>query len=762
MRTLTAAAEARRARADNAPLLLLQIDFTSPSALTLRVSDRPVTAVGQDWLPLVKSWGRMESVLEDVEPGGRPGTFAVDLLNSVPVPVSRTVQKTRLSDLIRTVNNTTNAYEWANATATLYYLVNESLSAGDEVTLGGFRLEDPEEIDEGVVRLRMSTVDLLVDQKMARTTISAADFSLADPDAVGRAVPYVLGAGLKDLPTLAVVAGKVTKLATLLTNPAAGGYMEVTSTSGLSLPLTVQVDAEQIVVSAITAESGSTPGRLTISQRGANGTTALPHSAGASVLEVRSSYVFLAAENVGNFKHSAVSAVKVNDRLLTSDYTVNLDDTTRLAGKSFVSVTLTLLATEVKTAYALAAGNTSFDATNTPAYYALRNTATGTVTLTLGAMTLPALPPTTVVKSVRRTLTMRVTRQDVGGVSNYGIYSIVAGIRTFLGYIPGSPLNTPTTFSYVTKAYGNDTLVIEFTVSSNTNVDVWADKYTASIEIDAGGGGNNSVVDVVVGTVTVNMDGIKDDASGTISGTASLLLENPADQAKFVVSQLYPGLSTADLGTTWAATRSSLATAGYKWAHRLEPPVAFSDLRRAVGLQARSLLYVDSGLVEMRYLADSPAAADTINYLVDAYRERPARVDRTPRTQVWNTLHVYSARDYRKSGSLKDMYTQQTQSQDLTIGGFTDPIHRDVELSYVQDSATASSLGTFWLGRLKRQQFSVSLETWWNAVRLQLGDPFNVSNHPILLAHGDTGLVLRVVGFALTPERRIEIVGVSV
>lgn len=169
----------------------------------------------------------------------------------------------------------------------------------------------------------------------------------------------------------------------------------------------------------------------------------------------------------------------------------------------------------------------------------------------------------------------------------------------------------------------------------------------------------------------------------------------------------------------------------------------FSDLRKRLGDQARSVLYVEGGKVEFKFLDDVPAAVLTLDYKKDVWREAPATMSRTPRTEIRNSLWAYSQRDYAATGQLADRYGRAKNFRDLRT--FTDELQEDLELDLVQSTTTADAVASFQLAQKKRQRLILDLVAWWNVVGLDQADYVSVTNHPILTAHGGGTLVFRVV-----------------
>ena len=732
MKTFSAGMTLAAQRPHAAPRFLLQLDFTAPSAYTLRVSDQHVpAALGQEWLAFVADWGTLEEALTTVDVGGRPATAEITFLNTKPV-----AGKARLSDLIRTAGNTDGAYEFAFAKVTVYWL-ESGLGSGSEIRLGVFYLEEPTEIDEERLRLRMSDQSLKIENQCTLLRISEEVFPDADPDDVGEVIPVALGA-LAGIPARAIVAGART---TLSADAAVSATtLTVTDTSDFPAPpFTIQLDTETRTCSAKN-ETTLTIDALTAA-----------HVLGATVWEVRSgakAYRFVVCENPrrGAFRTKAVSKVYANGIHIPSGYTIDLDDRDLVPGRSFVVVNFSTLpwirpqdnidtidvdVTSVTTLIRVS--------TNQPV------TSNGTPPAPFATMTMPSLPAGAVVSNVKRTVTYRVDsvtgtyvlrRDGVGGtlletiVAPHGSVSISWSSGTTYG---DQSFYFSATGSGISITIEDFTEEVEATVPSTTTK-------TGTVALS----GTPSADVLFTQKITVDLEGLQDDDVGSISGTRWRLLENPADCAKLFLLTLFPGITAQDLGASWAASRAALGA--YRWAGLVGADAVpkFSDLRQAIELQARSRLFLEGGLWEFRYRRDAPAADVTLDYRKDIAESLPARVRLTPRTQVYNSLTVYSGRDFTKRGDLADRYRSAPKLEDLS--SIPEAIQRTLELPLVQDAATAALLGAFWLRQWKRQRWEVQLEAFHNVLALEKLDHVAVDHHPILAAHGGTGVVFEVTG----------------
>jgi hypothetical protein len=280
-------------------------------------------------------------------------------------------------------------------------------------------------------------------------------------------------------------------------------------------------------------------------------------------------------------------------------------------------------------------------------------------------------------------------------------------------------------------------------------VSVTTNSYEVSYET-AGQGAGDSTSARVIGEVTCDVEGIQDDALGSITGAPSQLLQRPADITEFILTRLYPGITIFDLGQSWVTTRLRHRLNALTWAFRLEW-TEFQKLRRKLGEQARSVLYLDAGKWEYTYLDPAPAADITLDYARDVWDGAPARLRRTLRADVKNSLTVFAQRDYAKTGRPEDIYRHVKLHEDLAQGlvrpygqDDDDKLQGTLELDLTQDAATAVLLGEYWLSVWKRQRFTVELVAWQNVLALAKADYLAFTGHPILDAHGGAAIIFRI------------------
>jgi len=103
--------------------------------------------------------------------------------------------------------------------------------------------------------------------------------------------------------------------------------------------------------------------------------------------------------------------------------------------------------------------------------------------------------------------------------------------------------------------------------------------------------------------VTCDIEGHKDDASGTYTGVANALIENPADVRKYILIALL-GRSASDIGSSFGDMRTiyNNRSAPYKLAMNLpKVGLTLSEIFKRIDEQTRSQMREDSGKFELSF-----------------------------------------------------------------------------------------------------------------------------------------------------------------
>lgn len=230
-----------------------------------------------------------------------------------------------------------------------------------------------------------------------------------------------------------------------------------------------------------------------------------------------------------------------------------------------------------------------------------------------------------------------------------------------------------------------------------------------------------------VGTVQVDLTGLEDDDSGTISGTPNLLLDNPADALKLIGREAYGGVTADFDATSWAEARAAYASVNGRWG-MLVYPQPFSQLRETAGLNCQSDLFIEGTTWRLLVRKDRPSAYtfDARNTLgVPVWNWTPAtelvtrlrvgyRVDGEDRTGV---LDADAARVGIRAGELGLSWIL---AEEVVSGTATYPPASVVSLSNVE------LVARHWLQQWARPKLILQLTGAHEAWHLERGDVITV------------------------------------
>ena len=723
---LPSTADEVRARPHVEPIHFAVIEFTAPLPLTLRVSDRylPRSGAFAECLALVQSFGTIEETVSPIDGSASPATLeGFTLFNDAPV-----AGRDRLSDLMLSPYNPL-GYEFAFAKVSIYRY-DADLGPGAAERLGVFYLEDPTEIGERLLTLRASDITLVMENALALPRITRAALPECDGGVEGQLLPAPIGRSSVQLKP--IVAGRVAVLD--------GAIDDVVTTITLEDASVLPASGTVLIDQELITYASRTDAQLLNCTRPAQSTDAGDHADETNVFEVRDVYRYglFAGRKSGGYRVGSLTNIKVNGNPARTAPAVRLADTDLLPRVLVATVDFT--PSDVRAFHLLPIGGPLTIAVTTLTSPTVNDNENFDVVRTI------TIPSDAEVRAATRSMQISVSFSgSFTGSYSWGVYRrITGGAYVLIGGGTSDIHVTPRTLSDTRTYESASAEQIKLHVQSNGTatftISVTFTDYTVTGEGSAGGG-DTSTAAHVIGEVTADVAGIQDDEVGSITGVPRSLLEIPADVTAWLLT-LYPGVSLADRGAHWAATRALQASAGLRWAFLLgaEGTERFSDLRRLIGLQSRSHLMTVAGILDLRFIPSSPVIDYELDYRRDVWEQQPAVALRTSRTQIFNRLAVKAAFDYGVTGE----YLYNAIAEDLTQPGLTDPIETDLELPWVPDPVVAAALGAFWLGRWKRLRFQIDAVGWQNLLAVEKGDHLAVENHPVLAAHGGAVLPFRV------------------
>lgn len=581
-------------------------------------------------------------------------------------------------------------------------------------------------------RLPLQVVDTAVDAN-------------ADPDDVGKIRNTIYGT-VENVPCRCIVAGAKDTLAADIDDDDV--TITVSGETKIAFPGsgTIQIDDEQITY------TGFASNQFTGCTRGASGTTAVAHNTGAAVFQVLSEYIY----EVAKHPVKAIDAVYAGDVKQTSGFTAYTgqagDELAGYAGRAVIKFTVLPV---IKKQVQVEANDTIAvdDGIGVTDDIAVSSTATFRDVYPNGQNNDGAADPDRIWDGADELPSELYVSSDwiepTFPATNYGTIStqiayVVAGgsgngtINASAGWSPSSiEAGVRSTFRF-TKSGGNwsDTITLTAADSSRYIYEVWKEVEYVPTLTKSGAASKtgsatksgtvtvvgNSSADTVIGSVTADVDGYRDDGAGTYTGTPSALIERPDHVLKHILIALL-GESAGYIGTSFAASGTSYG-ATYKFGFILHEVAQQADrLLQELAFQCRSKFVEWNGKHELIYQGAAPAATKT--FTDDELLSEPV-FGFTPEVDIRNRIYAHYKRDYRKSGGHEayDGVASDSDAASITANG--ERVER-IELSACRDATMAADFAGWYLDQVKEEWRTVEFEVPWIGKALYAGDTFSLT-----------------------------------
>ncbi len=503
-------------------------------------------------------------------------------------------------------------------------------------------------------KLGLSSILHLLDRKKLFTQINRTNWPNAAPNAIGKYENRSIGP-MRDVACHCVVTGAVSTLAQDAAANATEIYLTETDYP-IAFPSSGQVQIGFCIVTY--TGKNSTDKKLT------GCTWSIPARAkkkGEPVWEIRSSYKYLAdggkLKSISNVK---VAGVKVAD----ADRTINLDDN----GKSTISFTSKNL---LKNQGAHSHGtmiNEEYRPTGASFTYDAGMGASGVAAnlKDLDDSTFCHVGLTGAVGSAKDAY-FTVTFPTYTGQTPDAVYACIS-CDWNLGSLANEyfKITAPEMIAIGVQGYSSGkylarikltgtsvpgTLTCRAHTDAGNPVNLIVNVYEMWIELEFSNipsGGEHSVWEKLAPLVTCDVEGYKDDGSGTYTGTANALIENPSDVRRYILQGIV-GRSASEIGASFNTMRTTYAgrAGGYKFGVNL--PIlgrSLSEIFQKFDEQSRSHMREDGGKFELSFNDTAePSSVLTIDKTI--YIDDPV-FSQTPEVNIRNVIRAVF--DYDWSG----------------------------------------------------------------------------------------------------------------
>jgi hypothetical protein len=253
--------------------------------------------------------------------------------------------------------------------------------------------------------------------------------------------------------------------------------------------------------------------------------------------------------------------------------------------------------------------------------------------------------------------------------------------------------------------------------------------------------------------VTADVAGVKDDSTGTFTGTPDAVIERPDNVFRWSILNLL-GLTASiidDSAFNQAGTQlGNVISGGYKLAGVVQNKVFLETLWRQWMKESRSYLFWEpSGKARLQFRPINQSLVAVGNE-VKALTESMVRIDpatgagriqfqRTPTSGVVNHIELGYQRDW-VADHYRKIHVESDSDKIQLFGKREQP--KEFLFDWCRDSVMAADLAQFYLEELKAPQTLVVCEVFLDQLELERGDFVTVSHPLISGSSAQYGIVL--------------------
>lgn len=715
------------------------------SGPTLHISDSNIVINGQ----------RYELYLMDLSGLGE------EIERSTSKGLNPDIDLTFLNDRIQDKNHLiklgdTYPFEGAECVIKEAYLDDNDVPS-EEVTIFKGNLDEPRDVEPLSFSCGVSSALIIKDRQFKQAKITTADYPNADPDDLNKVLNEIYGAP-EQVRCHAIKAGAASALAEDIDDVQMSFEISDASQFPSSGAFTYQVEAEQI---RILSRSGNV---LTVDTggRGYNSTTPEDHDKGQTGFEVLTEYVYIVARH----PVTSLSNIRVDKvRQLTgfTPYTGQAgDEHGSYPGKAVIAFTVkpviekqinlilddTIDVSNPTHAHQFSGAQQDQNANNFPnipggscmangetVYVNFNNVASSYSgnSMSIGFIKGNSLGGCYPTEDGYITINGIKVYEKSGGVLIVNKPSPL----NFEGDLSGGDRNRAEVKVVNYGQLENNGLWID--IQSGSRTVVYNDSSQEATQNTLRTGSvvlsGNSSADVVIGSsVNCDVEGYRDDGSGTYTGTPNALIERPDHVKKHFIDILY-GFALADIDTpsfsAAGASYASVISGGYKFAFVINEEIVPSEFLEELAEQCRSNLKYEAGKWYLNYIPDTaPSPVVTIAKAELAGENAKFVFDKTSVLEIINNLEAVFQKNhgrlkYDESEWLGSAEDSDSASQ--TKHGVR-PNNKPYKFWAIRLQVMADHVLAFKKLQHKDTLWNVTFSVWWKHFDRKRGDTFDISN----------------------------------
>jgi hypothetical protein len=249
--------------------------------------------------------------------------------------------------------------------------------------------------------------------------------------------------------------------------------------------------------------------------------------------------------------------------------------------------------------------------------------------------------------------------------------------------------------------------------------------------------GGNSVADTLGGPLVVDVDGYKDDASGTITGTPNALIERPSHVLQHLIENYSNGGTTIniDVSGSFTDTNNNLP-ASYKFAFIVSERVQTNRLFNMLALQAFTrFTWSPEGYATLKIIdvTTAPVADKTIDNdvdgLLDERRQLQGSVTLPSIDQIFNNIDIFYNRNPVNGGwfDQKSYGSHASQTDSTSIDDFGTRRRQFFAFAIGDNSTMADAVAVNYKNLYSSSRKVISFVSWLKNFELEVGDIINLT-----------------------------------
>ncbi|GJL78814.1 MAG: hypothetical protein NPINA01_18030 [Nitrospinaceae bacterium] len=367
-------------------------------------------------------------------------------------------------------------------------------------------------------------------------------------------------------------------------------------------------------------------------------------------------------------------------------------------------------------------------------------TPNGTLTQAPTTVTISKSLASAIVKLFNLTRTITLTPEEDTDVQSTGVSTSKTGAVT-------QHSSTPGVGGTVEK---NTSTIVDFIDITSQVAGDWSWFTNKEVEVKYNGTSDGRTVFIIhvafeieyarrrlsfTDNVTALVEGVKDDGSGSVTGTADALIERPDHVFKWSLFNLL-GLTASEVNATSFAQAgidfSGAFTGGYRLAGIIQKKIEIKKLWRNWEVNCRAYFFWDLGKagiqfrpinqISLPFTADKTILENMIR--LDENGRASLRCERTPNRHIVNTIDLRYDRDW-SSGEYSSMAHGSDADSITRYGRREKP--DDFEFDWTRVQAQAEDLVVFFLAQYKEPSDVLELELFLDNIELERGDLLKIS-----------------------------------